>query len=237
MKTITAIAQREFLAYFRSPIAYVFLTTFIVLTCFLFFRGFYLIGQADLRPFFTLMPWIFLFFVPAVAMGKWAEERRQGTLELLLTLPIRDRDVVIGKFCAGLGLIAAALVCTLPVALTVHWLGNLDWGPVIGGYLGLLLLGGAYLAVGLVVSSCTQNQIIAFIVAVAVSFGLLIVGEPIVTVAIPSWLVGPVQYLGLGYHFSSISRGVIDSRDLLYYLSVIGFCLWINWVIIREQRS
>lgn len=236
MNTITAVARREFLAYFRSPIAYVFLTTFVVLTCFLFFRGFYLIGQADLRPFFMLMPWIFLFFIPAVAMGKWAEERRQGTLELLLTLPINDRDVVLGKFFAGLGLVAAALVSTLPVALTVSLLGNLDWGPVVGGYVGLLCLGGAYLSVGLVVSSCTHNQIIAFILGVAVCFVLLIIGEPIVTVAVPDWLVTPMQYAGLGYHFASIGRGVIDSRDLIYYISVIGFFLWMNWMIIRERR-
>lgn len=236
MNTITAVARREFSAYFRSPIAYVFLTTFVVLTCFLFFRGFYLIGQADLRPFFMLMPWIFLFFIPAVAMGKWAEERRQGTLELLLTLPINDRDVVLGKFFAGLGLVAAALVSTLPVALTVSLLGNLDWGPVVGGYVGLLCLGGAYLSVGLVVSSCTHNQIIAFILGVAVCFVLLIIGEPIVTVAVPDWLVIPLQYVGLGYHFASIGRGVIDSRDLIYYISVIGFFLWMNWMIIRERR-
>ncbi len=236
MNTIAAVAKREFLAYFRSPIAYVFLTTFLVLTCFFFFRGFFLIGQADLRPFFLLMPWIFLFFVPAVAMSKWAEERRQGTLELLLTLPVRDRDVVLGKFFAGLGLIGTALLGTLPLALTVSLLGDVDWGPIAGGYLGLIFLGGVYLAVGLVVSSCTQNQIIAFIVGVVVCFALLIVGEPIVTVALPDWLVAPMQYLGLGYHFSSIGRGVLDSRDLIYYVSLIGFFLWMNWMIIRERR-
>lgn len=236
MNTVTAIARREWLAYFRSPIGYVVLVTFLVLTSFLFFRGFFLIGEADLRPFFTLMPWIFLFYVPAVAMGKWAEERRQGTLELLLTLPVHDRDVVLGKFLAGLGLIAAALAATLPMALTVRWLGPLDFGPVFGGYLGLLLLGGAYLAVGLVVSSLTQNQIIAFIGAVGICFLLLIIGEPIVTVTLPQWLVAPCEYLGLGYHFSSIGRGVIDTKDLLYYGSLIGFCLWGNYTIIQQRR-
>lgn len=236
MNTITAVARREFLAYFRSPIAYVFLTTFVVLTCFFFFSGFYLRGQADLRQFFILMPWIFLFFVPAVAMGKWPEERRQGTLELLLTLPINDRNVVLGKFFAGLSLIATALVSTFPLALTVSLLGHLDWGPVVCGYLGLLFLGGAYLSVGLAVSSGTQNQIIAFIIGFVVCSLLLIIGEPIVTVMLPHGLVNPAQYVGLGYHFASMGRGVIDSRDLIYYISVIGFFLWMNWMIIRERR-
>jgi ABC-2 type transport system permease protein len=236
MNTILTIARREFSAYFRSPIGYVFLTTYLVLTYFIFFRGFFLIGQVSMRPFFALVPWIFLFYVPAVAMGKWAEERRQGTMELLLTLPVKDRDVVIGKFCAGLGLVAAALVGTFPLALTMSNLGNLDWGVTIGGYLGLLFLGGAYLAIGLVVSSLTQNQIIAFIVSVVMCFLLLIIGEPIVTIALPQWMVGFVQNLGLTYHFESIGRGVIDTRDVIYYMSVIGFFLWMNWRIIRERR-
>lgn len=236
MNTVLTIARREWLAYFRSPIAYVFLVTYLVLTTFLFFRSFFLIGEAELRPFFLLMPWIFLFYVPAVAMGKWAEERKQGTLELLLTLPVADRDVVLGKFFAGLGLVGAALVCTLPMAFTVSLLGTLDWGAVIGAYLGLLCLGGAYLAVGLVVSSLTQNQIIAFIVAVVLCFLLLVIGEPLFTVAMPQMLVPFFQYLGLGYHFESIGRGVLDTRDLLYYVSLIGFCLWVNLQVIVKRR-
>lgn len=236
MTSLLVIARREFVAYFRSPIAYVFLTTFLVLTYFLFFRGFFLIGQTDVRPFFLLMPWIFLFYVPAVAMGKWAEERRQGTLELLLTLPVADRDVVLGKFVAGWALVAAALLGTIPLPLTVSLLGNLDWGPVVGGYIGLLCLGGAYLAIGLVVSSLTQNQIIAFILGVIACFTLLIIGEPIVTITLPTWLVGFVQHFGLSYHFTSIGRGVLDSRDLLYYGSIIGFFLWLNLQIIQQRR-
>jgi len=151
-------------------------------------------------------------------------------------LPVADHDVVLGKFFAGLGLIATALAGTLPMALTVSLLGNLDWGPVLGGYLGLLFLGGAYLAIGLVVSSITHNQIIAFILGVMACFFLLIIGEPIVTIAVPPALVGVVSYCGLGYHFSSIGRGVIDSRDLVYYGSVIGFFLWVNYRIILQRR-
>lgn len=237
MKTIATICRREFLAYFRSPIAYVYLVTFLVLSHWLFFRGFYLMGEADLRPFFTLMPWIYLFFVPAVAMSKWAEERKLGTLELLLTLPVRNACVVVAKFLAGLGLLVVALLCTLPLALTVGLLGDLDWGPVIGGYVGLLFMGGAYLAVGLVVSSGTENQIIAFILGVVACFLLLILGEPIFTTTIPNALAPALQYLGLGYHFASIGRGVIDSRDLIYYLSVIGMFLWWNHRMVAVQRS
>ncbi|MBI4238997.1 MAG: ABC transporter permease subunit [Deltaproteobacteria bacterium] len=236
MNTVLTIARREWLAYFRSPIAYVFLVTYLALTAFLFFRSFFLIGEAELRPFFMLMPWIFLFYVPAVAMGKWAEERKQGTLELLLTLPVADRDVVLGKFFAGLGLIAAALLCTFPMTFTVSLLGTLDWGAVCGAYLGLLCLGGAYLAVGLVVSSLTQNQIVAFIIAVVACFLLLVIGEPIFTVAMPQGVVPFFQYLGLGYHFESIGRGVIDTRDVVYYVSLIGFFLWVNWQIILKRR-
>lgn len=235
MKSIWTIARREFKAYFTSPIAYVYLITFLVVTNWLFFRGFFLIGQADMRVFFGMMPWIFLFFVPAVAMGKWAEERKQGTLEILFTLPIRDRDIVIAKFAAGLALIAAALILTLPVALTVSAVGHLDWGPVIGGYLGLLFLGGAYLSTGLVVSSLTENQIIAFIGGVAASFLMLLVGTPLVAGGAAGLAAQAVQYLGLGTHFESISRGVVDTRDIVYYLSVIGFFLFLNLKVLETR--
>ncbi|MBI4126064.1 MAG: ABC transporter permease subunit, partial [Deltaproteobacteria bacterium] len=152
MKTIWTIAKREFTAYFTSPIAYVYLTVYLAVTNWFFFRGFFIIGQADVRGLLSITPWIFLFFVPAVAMGKWAEERKLGTLEILFTLPLRHRDIAVGKFLAGQLLIAVALALTLPTALTVSLLGPLDWGPVIGGYVGLLFLGGAYLAIGLFAS-------------------------------------------------------------------------------------
>lgn len=228
MKTILIIARREFAAYFTSPIAYVYLTTFLVVVNWFFFRSFFLIGQADMRVFFGLMPWVFLFFVPAVAMGKWAEERKQGTLEIMFTLPVRECDVVVAKFFAGLLLIAVALVLTLPIAITAAFTGSLDFGPVVGGYLGLFFLGGAYLAIGLVISALTENQIIAFIVGVVVSFFLLIIGTPFVTGGASGILARAVLYLGLGTHFESITRGVVTSRDIIYYLSVIGFFLFLN---------
>jgi ABC-2 type transport system permease protein len=235
LSKILIVAKREYFAYFLSPIAYVYLSTFIVVVNWMFFRAFFLIGQADLRPLFGMMPWIFLFFVPAVAMGKWSEERKQGTLELLFTLPINDISIVLAKFLAGLGLIATALALTLPIAITAVMLGNPDMGPIVGGYLGLLFLGGAYLSVGLVVSSLTENQIIAFILGVASSFALLVIGTPMLLGGSGSAFAGMVQYLGLASHFESISRGVVDSRDIIYYLSMIGFFLFINLKILETR--
>ncbi|MBI4366083.1 MAG: ABC transporter permease subunit [Deltaproteobacteria bacterium] len=236
MNRIRTIARREFTAYFRSPIAYIYLVAFLVLTHWLFFRAFFLIGEADLRSFFLLMPWIYLFFIPAVAMGKWAEERKTGTIEFLFTLPVRDGEIVCAKFLAGLGLVAVAVAGTAALPLTAAWLGDPDWGPLIGGYCGLLFMGGAYLAIGLAVSSVTENQIVAFICAVVACFILLVIGEPVVTTNVPAALAPLLQSLGLSAHFASIGRGVIDSRDLIYYLSVIGLFLWWNYRIIRRRR-
>lgn len=228
MNHLFTIARREFKAYFISPIAYIYLTSFIVLTVWLFLRSFFLIGQANLRSFFGLMPWIYLFFVPAVSMGKWAEEKKSGTMELLLTYPIDRWHAVLGKFLGALGLVATALLFTSPLVITVAILGNLDGGPVMGGYLGLIFLSSAYLAIGLWVSSLTENQIIAFILGVVACFFFFIIGEPIVTAGAPTWVASLLQSLGLGNHFESMGRGVIDSRDVLFYLSVIGFFLFLN---------
>lgn len=228
MKTILVIAKKEFKAYFLSPMAYIYLTTFLVVTHWIFMRSFFLVGQNSLRGFFDLMPWVFLFFVPATAMGKWAEERKVGTIELLFTLPIKSFEVIIGKFLAGLGLIGSALLLTFPLILMILFLGTVDVGPLLGGYLGLLLMGGAYLAIGLWVSSLTENQIIAFILGVVVSFLFLIIGEPLITIGLPISLISFFQYLGLATHFDSIARGVIDSRDIIYYLSIIFIFLFFN---------
>lgn len=228
MKTVLIIAKKEFRTYFVSPIAYIYLITFLGVTHWLFLKNFFIMGIANLRGFFVLMPWIFLFFIPAVAMGKWSEERKQGTIEWLLTMPVTERQVIVAKFLAGLSLVAAALFLTFPLIILVAGLGNIDWGPIIGGYLGLLFLGGSYLAIGLCISSLTDNQIIAFILGVVVSFGLFIIGEPIVTNGLSPLLMGFFQFLGLGSHFESIGRGVIDSRDLLYYLSLIFLFLYLN---------
>lgn len=236
MKIISTITKRELSAFFTSPIAYVYLLAFLVVTNWLFFRGFFLVGQADLRPLFGIMPWIFLFFVPAVAMGKWAEERRLGTHEILFTLPVSTTHIALAKFFSGLLLIALAVLLTLPMAISAALLGPLDWGQVIGSYMGTLFMGGAYLAMGLFVSSCTENQIVAFIVGVLLCFFFFVLGTPLTTWSHGSLWVSLLEYLGMATHFEAIARGVIDSRDIIYYLSLISFFLFVN-VKVLEGRA
>lgn len=236
--TVRTIAGREFRSYFQSPIAYIFITAFLVLTHFFFFRGFFVVNQATMRDFFALIPVVFLFFVPALTMRLWAEERKLGTTELLLTFPVEDWEAVIGKFAAAMGFLAVALGCTLPLALTVVILGRPDAGAITGGYLGSLLLGGTYMAMGLWLSSLTSNQIVAFILALFGAFALYMIGEPIVLSAIPQalGLRSFCAYLSVGYHFDSLGRGVVDLRDILYYLSVIAFFLFLNVRSIESRK-
>jgi ABC-2 type transport system permease protein len=228
MNDIKAIYKREFRAYFDSPIAYIFMTVFLVLSGWLFFGGFFIENIASLRMFFAVLPWMFLFFVPAVTMRLWSEEKKMGTMELLMTLPLRDFVVVAGKFLASFVFLSMTVMLSFPLIWTVYSLGNPDTGPIIGGYLGAILMGGAYLSIGMLASSLTENQIIAFIIGIVMCFGLFIVGEDFVLRSIPLALTPIIQYLGLGYHFESIGRGVIDSRDIIYYLSVIFFFLFLN---------
>lgn len=236
MLNIWTLFKKEFRSYFNSPIAYIVITVFLVLNSWLFFRGFFIINQADMRSFFALQPWFFLFFVPAVTMRLWAEEKRQGTFEILLTFPIKDWEIVAGKFLASFTFLAVAVLLTLSLPLTATYLGNPDTGPIIGGYMGVLLMGGAYLAIGLFASSITVNQIIGFIVGMAISFFFLIIGEHIVLFSLPSTLVPFFEYLGLGSHFASIGRGVIDTRDIVYYLSLILFFLLLNAQVIASRK-
>jgi len=234
MNDSIAIFKKEFRSYFDSPIAYLFMTVFLVLSGWLFYKGFFLSNFASLRMFFVLLPWTFLFFVPAATMRLWSEEKKLGTMELLMTLPIKDIDVVIGKFLASFVFLTLTVLLTFPLALSVYQLGSPDIGPIIGGYIGAILMGGAYLAIGMFASSLTENQIIAFILGVVLCFALFMVGEDFVLMAMPSALVPFFKYLGLGSHFNSIGRGVIDSRDIIYYLSMITFFLYLN---IRSLES
>ena len=236
MHGVMGVYKRELKGYFNSPIAYIFLVVFLLTASWLFFRGYFLYGQADLRPFFSLLPWMFLFFVPAVSMRLWAEERKQGTAELLLTLPVKDEQIILGKYLAGLTLVTLAVFLEFPLVILTARLGDLDFGPVIGGFLGSIFLGGAYLAIGLFLSSITSNQIVAFILGVVVSFALFIVGENLVLVTAPPALAPLLRNLGLGAHFDSIGRGVIDTRDVIYYVSVIAFFLYLNRLTLRERR-
>lgn len=228
MDNIMTIFKKEFKTFFISPIAYIFITVYLVVTNFLFFQSFFLINQADMRAYFGILPWVFLLFIPAITMRSWAEEKKLRTLELLLTWPISDFQVVAGKFLASFSFLAITILLSISVPFTVILLGNPDMGPILGGYIGSLLMGGAYLAIGLWISSLTENQIVAFILGVVITFALFIVGNPFVTMASPSILVPVLNYIGLGNHFESIERGVIDTRDIVYYFSVIGFFLFLN---------
>ena len=236
MRAVISVLGKEFRSYLGSPAGFVFLTAFLALSSWLFFRLFFLLGQASMRPFFAVMPWLFLFFVPAAAMRMWAEERKLGTDEILLTLPATEGSLVVGKFLAGLAFLALAIALTFPVPIVVSLVGNPDPGPLIGGYLGLVLLGAAYLSIGLFASSITENQIVAFIVATALCFALLIVGEDVVLVAVPARLAPVLRYLGLQQHFASIARGVIDTRDLVYYGSVIALFLSLNARAVESRK-
>lgn len=236
MQNIITIFRKEFKAYFLSPIAYIFITVYLVATNFLFFQGFFIINQADMRGYFSILPWVFLFFVPAVTMRVWAEEKKMKTLELLLTWPLSDREVVFGKFLASFCFLAITVLLSITIPITLFVLGKPDVGPIIGGYLGTLLMGGAYLAIGLWLSSLTENQIVAFILGVVVTFALFMIGNQFVTMALPSFLVPIATYIGIGNHFESIGRGVVDTRDIIYYLSVIGFFLYLNIHTLESRK-
>ena len=236
MRNILTIFQKEFKSYFNSPIAYIFIITFILFSSWLFFRTFFLIGQAHMRPLFGILPWLFLILAPAITMRAWAEEKKLGTMEILMTLPLKDHEVVLGKFFSSFLFMVTAVLLTFPLPLTVYVLGNPDTGTIIGGYLGACLMGGAYLAIGLFISSLTKNQIVAFIISIVTCFALLVIGEDFVLMSTPNMLAPIFTYLGLGAHFESISRGVIDSRDLIYYFSLIGFFLFLNILTIESRK-
>ncbi len=236
LKTIFILFKKELLSYFNSPIAYIFIAVFLIVNNWLFFNSFFLIGQASLREFFVLLPWIFLFLSPAITMRLWAEEKKSGTIEFLLTLPITDWQAVLAKFFSALTFLFLCLLLTLSLPITVALIGNLDWGPVIGGYVGALFLGGAYLALGLFISSLTKNQIIAFVLALAACFIAFIIGADFALTSAPGFLQALMKSLGLGSHFYNIAKGVIDSKDIIYYLLFIFLFLWLNARVI-EKRS
>jgi ABC-2 type transport system permease protein len=238
MNRIRSVALRELRAYFHSPIAYVFLLAFVGAALFTFFNvnAFFARGQADLRGLFEAIPLLTLLLVPALTMRLWAEEAKTGTLELLLTLPAKDLELVIGKFLASWILLAVALVLTLPLAVSVAFLGRLDWGPVVGGYVGALLLGAAYLAVGQFVSALTQNQILAFILAFVVGLALYGLGTEMFAGLFSDRTAAVLRSLGTGSRFESVARGVIDLRDLLYYLSLTFFFTALSVAALRARR-
>lgn len=235
IRTVYVLFKKELMGYFNSPIAYIFISVFLVVGNWLFFKNFFLIGQASMRGYFDLLPWIFLFLSPALTMRLWAEEKKSGTIEFLLTLPVTDWQVVLAKFLSSLAFMFIALLMTFSLPLTLMMLGNADMGPIIGGYLGALFLGGAYLSLGLFISSLTRNQIIAFVMGLVACFGAFIVGADFVLVGAPQFLAPIMKFLGLGSHFYNIAKGVIDTKDIIYYLSFIFIFLWLNARVIESR--
>ena len=236
MKGMITIFFKELKSYFVSPIAYIFIIVYLILTNFLFFQTFFINNQAEMRSYFELLPYIFLIFVPAITMRTWAEEKRSKTFELLLTLPLKDAIIVAGKFFAALTFLTITLIFSLTVPVTVAILGNPDIGVIIGGYFGAIMLGAAYISIGMWISSLTENQIIALIGGVVVILLFLIIGHPLVVYFVPSELVNILTYIGLAGHFESICRGVIDSHDVVYYCSVIAFFLFLNVQSLESRK-
>jgi ABC-2 type transport system permease protein len=240
---IVTLMKRELGGYFTSPIAYVFLVIFLVLTGFFTFTvgSFFERGEASLVSFFTWHPWLYLFLVPAVGMRLWSEERRLGTLELLLTMPITTWQAILAKFLASWLFLALALLLTFPVVLTVNYLGDPDNGVILAGYVGSFLLSGAYLAVSCMTSALTRNQVISFILAVMICLFLILAGYTPVTDLLTRWanplVVQVVAAFSFMTHFEGFQRGVLDLRDVVFFASVIGFALFTTGVIIRNQRA
>ena len=243
-RNIRTIAKRELTGYFNSPVAYVFIVIFLLMNGFFTFMlgGFFEIGEASLaRPFFSWHPWLYLFLVPAAGMRLWSEERRVGTLELLLTMPVAAWEAIVGKFVACWAFLGLALVLTFPVAATAMYLGSPDIGAIFAGYLGSLLLAGAYLAVSVMTSALTRNQVISFILSVVICFFLIFAGwEPVTNLAVrwaPDWVVNTVAAFSVMPHFTNFQRGVVELRDLLYFGSVMVFSLFSTSVILRNLRG
>jgi ABC-2 type transport system permease protein len=234
MRQAFFIFKREFRTYFVSPIAYIVISFFLLVTGWFFFTTFFLYNQASLRNFFSLLPIIFSFVVPAITMRLFSEEFNVGSYETLLTMPVTFLDVVLGKFMASVAFIAAMLVPTLAYPLTVGFLGQLDWGPVVGGYIGAILLGAAFSAISLLSSSMTRNQIIAFITGMAICFSLVMIDKMLFF--LPRFSLVFFQYLGADHHFQNISKGIIDSRDILYFLSISFIGLYGTHLVLQEKN-
>jgi len=243
LRNTKGVIKRELTGYFGSPVAYVFIVIFLLLCGFFTFSvsHFYENRHADLRAFFEWHPWLFLFLVPAVAMRLWADEWRTGTIELILTLPVTLTEIVLGKFLAAWLFLGLALFMTFPLVLTVVYLGSPDLGAILCTYLGSFLMVGAYLSVGSMTSSLTRNQVISFILSVVICLFLVLAGWPPVTDVLsgwaPLWLVDIVSGFSFMSHFTSMQRGVIDFRDLIYYVTVISFMLFANGLVLQNRRS
>jgi ABC-2 type transport system permease protein len=243
LRAVATIAKREFAAYFATPLAGVFLTIFVALTgAFAFYIGnFFDRGQADLYSFFAYHPWLYLILVPAVAMRLWAEERKSGTVELLMTLPVSPWETVLGKFLAAWAFVALALILTFPMWITVNLLGNPDNGVILASYIGSFLMAGAFLAIGSFISALTKNQVIAFILAATVCFLFVMSGVDMVQNTLRIWTPGifasAVASMSFLTHFTEITRGVLSLPTIILFLSLIVFALFANVIAINQKKA
>ncbi len=243
MSRILTILKRELKAYFATPVAYVFIVIFLMMTGIFTFHigGFYERGQADLEPFFRFHPWLYMLLIPAISMRLWSEERKTGTLELLMTLPVSLVEAVIGKFLAAWCFTTIALALTFPVWITVNYLGDPDNTVIAAGYLGSLLLAGGCLAIGSCISALTKNQVIAFVISFVICFAFNLSGFPVVLDLFSTWapqvIVDAISSFSFLTHFESILKGVVDVRDIIYFASLIAFWLYANTLAIEAKKS
>jgi ABC-2 type transport system permease protein len=234
MKQIKTIAVKEFKDYFISPVAYIVISLFLIVTGWFFFSTFFIFDRADLRDFFSLLPLIFSFIIPAVTMRLFSEEKNVGSYETLLTMPVSFTDIALGKFLAATMFTAAMLIPTLSYPLFISLIGEVDIGPVIGGYIGAVFLAAAYCSLGIFASSLTRNQIVAFIIGTALCFTLTILDK--LLFFMPASILPVIEFLGAGSHFATISKGIVDSRDILYFVSVVFISIFSTHIVMHEKN-
>ena len=233
-KNIIPIFRKELRSYFNSAVAYVVIVVFLGIVGWFYTSNLFLINSASLRLMFDIVPWVLLLIVPAITMRLLSEEKKSGTIELLVTKPLSDTEIVLGKFLAAWALVGITLAPTLLYYITVASLGNIDHGPVIGGYVGLLLMAGVFVAISLFASSLTENQVIAFIIGFGMVFAFFMLDK--ILPYVPEWLTTTIEFLGVDYHLGNISRGVIDSRDVVYFLSLLGFTLYLTMLSLNRRK-
>jgi len=234
MKNILTIYRKELRSYFNSPVAYIVIVVFLIITGWFFTSNLFIGGTITMRNVFDIIPFIFLFFIPAISMRSFSEEKKTGTIELLLTKPITDGDIVVGKFLAALTLTSIALAFTLIYVISLTFLGKVDTGSIIGAYIGLILMSGVYIGIGIFASSLTENQVVAFIISFLIVFGLFLLNK--ILIFLPTALASVLEYISIDYHFNNIARGVIDSRDIIYYLSGIIIFLLLTKTSLESRR-
>ena len=243
MNGLLSLYKREFTSYFVSPVAYVFIVIFLFMTgVFSFYLGaFYESNQADLEPFFRFHPWLYLFLIPAISMRLWSDERKSGTIELLMTLPVSITNTVVAKYLAAWSFTAIALFLTFPMWITVNYLGNPDNTVILASYIGSLIMAGGFLAIGSCISALTKSQVIAFVISVVICFMFILSGFPMVLDLFESWapqaVVDAIASFSFLTHFTSIKKGVIDIRDVIYFAALITFWLYVNIVIIENKKA